>query len=52
MNKTRQRAKAGFIPAVTQPSNTKHLQASRLAGGGTAGEDLLPPPRLHMTVQG
>jgi TadE-like protein len=38
---------AGFIPAVAQPSNTKHLQARRLAGGGTAGEDLRPPPRIQ-----
>src|SRR6266853_2873886 len=43
--KTRQSAQAGFIPAVTQPSITKHLQAWWQAGGGPAGEDLRPHPR-------
>ena len=38
--------KAGFTPAVNQPSTSKHLQASRLTGGGSAGEDLRPNPRL------
>src|SRR5260370_32457289 len=45
MCKTRQSVQAGLIPAVTQPSNTRRLQARRLAGGGTAGEDLRPHPR-------
>ena len=47
MNRTRQSGKAGFIPAVAQPSNTKHLQAWRLTGGDTAGEALRPPPRIQ-----
>jgi Flp pilus assembly protein TadG len=45
MRKTKQCVEAGFIPAATLRSNTKHLQASRLTGGGTAGEDLRPHPR-------
>jgi Flp pilus assembly protein TadG len=43
--RNRQSVEVGFIPAATQPSNTKHLQASRLTGGGPAGEDLRPHPR-------
>ena len=46
--KTRQSVQAGFIPAVTQPSITKHLQAWWQAGGGPAGEDLRPHPRQHL----
>jgi hypothetical protein len=47
MRKTVQCVKAGFIPAVIRRSITKHLQAWRLTGGGTAGEDLRPHPRLQ-----
>jgi len=36
---------AGFTPAVTQPSITKHLQVWWHTGGGSAGEDLRPHPR-------
>jgi TadE-like protein len=43
--KTKQRVEAGFNPAVTLRSITKHLQASRFTGGGTAGEGLRPHPR-------
>ncbi|SRR5258706_15148286 len=43
--KTKQCVQAGFIPAVTQPSITKHLQAWWHTGGGPAGEDLRPHPR-------
>ncbi|HEY8634214.1 MAG TPA: TadE family protein, partial [Candidatus Dormibacteraeota bacterium] len=39
------RVKAGFTPAVTRALPSKHLQARRLTGGGTAGEDLRPHPR-------
>jgi TadE-like protein len=45
--KTKQCVQAGFTPAVTQPSITGHLQAWWQTGGGTAGEDLRPPPRFH-----
>src|ERR1700675_689512 len=51
MARTRHRVKAGFIPAVTQHSITKHLQASWLAGGGPAGEDLRPHPRLRKSQE-
>jgi hypothetical protein len=45
MRKNEQCVQAGFIPAVTQPSITKHLQAWCHTGGGPAGEDLRPHPR-------
>ncbi len=45
MKQPTQSVKAGFIPAVTPRSTAKHLQAPRLTGGGTAGEDLRPHPR-------
>src|SRR5450756_39922 len=45
MKQDEQCVQAGFIPALTRPSITRHLQASRHAGGGTAGEDLRPHPR-------
>jgi TadE-like protein len=45
MGKGEQCVQAGFIPAVTQPSITKHLQAWWQTGGGPAGEDLRPHPR-------
>jgi hypothetical protein len=45
MKKRKQSVKAGFTPAVTPPSNSKHLRARWLTGGGTAGEDLRPHPR-------
>lgn len=40
-------ARTGFIPAVTQPCVAKHLRARRLSGGGPAGEDSRPRPRLQ-----
>jgi hypothetical protein len=46
-----QRVKAGFIPAVTQPAITKHLQAWRLTGWGPAGKDLRPYPRRFQRSQ-
>jgi hypothetical protein len=45
VNQTTHRVEAGFIPAVTRPSITKHLQAWWRTGGGPAGEDLRPHPR-------
>ena len=45
MEKTKQCVQAGFIPAATPRSITEILQSWRLTGGGTAGEDLRPPPR-------
>src|SRR6266853_4553895 len=46
LDRERHRVKAGFIPAVIPPSITKHLHAWWHAGGGPAGEDLRPHPRL------
>src|SRR6266851_724584 len=43
--RTKQCVQAGFIPAVTQPVISKHLQALWLTGGGPAGEDLRSHPR-------
>jgi TadE-like protein len=44
-SRTRQCAKAGFIPAVTWHFITGRLQTLRPTGGGTAGEDPRPHPR-------
>jgi len=52
MKQRRRRVKAGFTPAVTPRATFEGLQAWRLTGGGSAGEDLRPHPGLHMTVQG
>ena len=39
-------------PGLQPAPSTKHLQARRLAGGGTAGEDLRPHPRLQPAHDG
>ena len=48
MKKPTQSVQAGFMPAVTLRSAAKLLQAPRLTGGGTAGEDLCPHPRSRV----